>query len=321
MERTIVRLHAVSFVVHLVSGILGLLLCKDAAIDIPVYGHYVSYNLDGATATAAFTKREPQLAFQFNTLKAFAAVELITAGWQILYGLELWRAVRRAPDAVKRWTSRPLRWAEYAVTATLMTLTNLVATGGNDVATFVVATGSSVALQACGFVSELAWRPRGAPDLRMDATNVVVNVQGFILLFTVIGIVMAQVANNENTDRIWVHQTGVYSVYFASFGINSALRAFSIGPWSDFLWTETVYMVLSVTSKTTLFWLSTGATRQVLENRKFAKDTAGVHWDAVRLCAMIIPGVLGAAYLLLTHLYSTPHPKKVGSTYRAVMTL
>ena len=351
MWQVLARLHVVSFTVHLVSGALGAVLASDTDIAIPVYGNYVSYTLDGANAAAAFAKQPPQVAFRFNTLKAFTAVELITAGWQLLYGLELWLSL---PDSVSRWTAHPLRWAEYAVTATLLTLSNLVATGGNDVVPFFVTLGSAVGLQACGLVSELAWRPRGSPDVAKDTTNAVANVQGCLLLFTVMGTIMAQVQNNQNADAIWTQQVGeptvppkplpfrfthalfrfahalplhtcasvpcflaerrgfdgtlvpqvaAYGIYFLSFGVNAALRAFSVGAWADFLWTEKVYAVLSVTSKTSLFWLSTGATRQVSESRGFAAVTPGVEWDAVRYCAMALPGSLGVAYLLATYPY------------------
>lgn len=129
--------------------------------------------------------------------------------------------------------------------------------------------------------------------------NAVALVQGCVLLFTVVGAITAQLGENENVDAIWTEQIGAYSVYFSSFGINAALRACNVGPWKDFVWTETVYVVLSVCSKLSLFWMAASATRQILEDRQYAPRTAGVNWDAVRYSAMAFPGALGLMYLTI----------------------
>jgi hypothetical protein len=287
------RLHALCFAVHLASGVLGVLLSRDVRTGIPVYGNYISYNLNAEGAGAVFSKLPPQEVYRFHTLWAFAAVEFITAAWHLLYVAELWWTLL----PLDAWTSHGLRWAEYAVTATLLGATNVVATGGNDVTLLALTCVAGVALQACGYISELAWQP--APAL--SRLVVVVNITGFLLFGGGVGVIMHQIMNSTNVAPVWHQQTAAYGIYFASFGLNSVLRSLNAGAWGSFAWTERVYLVLSVTSKTSLFWLSTAGTRQVLEDRGLLPATPGVNWDAVRYSAMVLPGVAGLGALVAAY--------------------
>lgn len=297
----LVKLNILSFALHATSGAIGFVLSNDANIDIPVFGNYASFNQNGQNEAAVFVKNPPVKVFSYNVFKALASMEIITAAFQIYYIIE--QMYLRGD--VNEWKVRPARSIEYAITATLLTITNLIATGGNDIILVVVVIGSSVGLQACGALSEYAWVPPKAERGRVDDTdnkgkvimNVVALVQGCILLFTVVGAIAAQIGESGNVDPIWRNQVAAYSIYFSTFGINALLRAINFGRWKDFVWTETVYTVLSVCSKVSLFWMATAATRQVQEERQFAPRTAGVNWDVVRYSAMILPGTLGVAYL------------------------
>ena len=61
-----------------------------------------------------------------------------------------------------------------------------------------------------------------------------------------------------NTKRV----ATVYGIYYFSFGINGTLRAYDVGLWAGEAWTEALYVILSLSSKTSLFWMSFGGIRQ-----------------------------------------------------------
>lgn len=100
-------------------------------------------------------------------------------------------------------------------------------------------------------------------------------------------------------EQAWRDQTGIYAVYFISFGINSLLRAFNVSEWKSFLFAEEVYAVLSLTSKLSIFWLAVAATRRALE-RNGRDEKSGVDWDAVRYCAMALPLSFLIVYVSIT---------------------
>lgn len=220
-RRTFYALHASSFVLHLVSGVLGILIAQDSRIDIPVFANYISYNKNNPNAPEIFEKKVPQLVFRLNPLQVLCGVEFVTAAWQLVYVYEIYSS-----SSLDRWSARPLRWLEYGVTATLITLANLISTGGNDVMLFVIVLGASVALQACGLLAEIAWQPRATWNT-LDREKLwslcVAQVQGHLLLGVIIGAIVAQSVSNNNGDRAWKEQTAVYSIYLQK---DEAVRSF-----------------------------------------------------------------------------------------------
>lgn len=305
-------LHACSFVLHATSSVIGFVISQDSRIDIPLYANYISYNKSNPNSLYIYEKKPPHFIGTLNPLIILSIVELITALWQFVYIYEVWRAT-----TLEKWNTRPTRWAEYAVTATLITLTNVVSTGGNDFMLFIVVLGSSVALQVCGYQSEVFWQPVvERPWNSKFLTLLVTQLQGYILLGTVIGAVVAQSTSNDNGDQAWRDQTGIYAAYFISFGINSLLRAFNVSEWKSFLFTEEVYAVLSLTSKLSIFWLAVAATRRALE-RNGRIEQAGVDWDAVRYCAMSLPLAFLITYVSVVMLHKNTRKVKESGAEKA----
>lgn len=103
-----------------------------------------------------------------------------------------------------------------------------------------------------------------------------------------------------NTKRV----AAVYGIYYFSFGINGTLRAYDVGLWSGEAWTEMVYAILSMSSKTSLFWMSFGVIRQQMERLLTQEPSNGVDWVQVQDIAAYAPGSIAIVIVILLGIFA-----------------
>lgn len=139
-----------------------------------------------------------------------------------------------------------LRWVEYSITCTIMTIASALSSGTSDL-NYVVGTAcTGVCLQAMGFAVE---QTKATPIWRFFfAVGCVLEL----------GLAWTVVWNNLSSVGGSVHhwiETAVYMFYYGLFALNCFVDAAYAVP---FYTTDWVYTMLSLTSKVAFFWIQIG---------------------------------------------------------------
>ncbi len=285
------RLHVAAVALHLTSAILGLLITKSGDPAVPVNASLVRFE-KGSLLVA-----DPKLIFSPKALLPSIVVEFITAFFHVVYFFALTRPavdalVRRIADTP---SANPLRWVEYAITATLMSAFGNTAVGISDFYYFLKTVFTGVCLQAVGYVIELldVASPR---DGRLF--NIMWWVLGFGLNLPSIGILLYQIfaSHTGSSQRLFIENCVPFAVWYNTFGLVAMYAYKKEGKFRDKFYSERWYTVLSLSTKLAVFWLGFGTFKKISEDNHVS-GRAGVDWDAVRYSAMSLPAAVVLVYI------------------------
>jgi hypothetical protein len=238
-------------------------------------------------------------AFSVDILWPTVAVEFITAAFHCVYILQLLN--RPFERFVRRWivntsSINSLRWVEYAITATMMMEFGSISMQINDVYYFIRSVSSGIALQFCGYCIELLdhkdERDRSLYRILWWVIGFSINISGVIVL-------LMQTFGSSLGNAFWyfVENTVPFALWFNTFGIVASFTYERRRQFVDAYFSEKYYIILSLSTKIAVFWLSYGTYRQIMEGNGVVGRTPNVDWFAVRLCAMLIPALWLIGYV------------------------
>lgn len=220
--------HAGLALVHLAQAVLVLLIAGDTIIPIT---HDV-----GARAAA------PMLDVSVGVLMAAYFVAAA-----VDHGLSA-TVLHRTYEADLQAGRNRIRWAEFAVSAPILMLLIALYTGVTDVTTLVVIVAATLVLVTCGWMQE-ALNPPG----RRTTTMVPfwAGAAATIVPWSIVaGEMIGASGNREFVLSIFLS----LFILWASFGVNQWLQYRQIGPWSDYVYGEQTYLVLSLVARSALAW-------------------------------------------------------------------
>ena len=163
------------------------------------------------------------------------------------------------------WLARefnPMRWAEYALSSTLMIL-------GIASLSFVTDAGALIAIAVCNASMNLfGWSMEEANIGRKNVQwshyifGCIAGIAPWIALFTTVGLSLANWPtgigpNGRSLEEFKPVLITIYVSLFISFNIfavNMVLQRLKVGKWADYLHGERSYMILSLVAKTLLAW-------------------------------------------------------------------
>ena len=284
-------LHIGAFLLHLISGVLGYYACQshnpEFRLTVPLFEF-----VKGASDINSFIKPLPTTAAHVRAFTPSLFVEFFTAGAHLIYwfamtfdGFDYYiRKVLPSPSA------NPLRWVEYAITASVMSSFGGVNMGMNDFFYLMKTFALGVILQTCGYLIELL---DSTSDDRRDKIffNVLYWIVGYISNFVSVGLMLGQLfASKLHSElHLFIENSLPFAFYFSLFGIVCRYSYQKRGLWIDPWFAEKYYIVLSWSTKIAVFWLSFGTYRKIIADLGFG--SSGINWDAVRYCAIAIPFV------------------------------
>jgi hypothetical protein len=141
-----------------------------------------------------------------------------------------------------------IRWAEFAVSAPLLMLLIALYTGVTDVTALVVIGAATLVTVVCGWMQE-ALNPPGR-----RATTMVPFWSGVMAAMVPWAIVAGQLVGAKDQQDFVLSIFLSLFILWGSFGVNQWLQYHQIGPWSDYLYGEQTYLVLSLVAKSALAW-------------------------------------------------------------------
>ena len=163
------------------------------------------------------------------------------------------------------WLARqfnPMRWAEYALSSTLMII-------GVASLSFITDAGALIAIAVCNASMNLfGWSMEEANIGRKNVQwshyifGCIAGIAPWIAMFTTVGLSLANWPtgvgpNGRSLEEFKPVLIAIYASLFFCFNIfavNMVLQRLQIGRWKDYLHGERSYMILSLVAKTLLAW-------------------------------------------------------------------
>ena len=240
------RYNLVMGLFHLVQAALIFALSND--FTLPVRRSFLDAvpdtgTLDTVTVTVSNLRIGPLVAL-FLLLSAIAHMTVVSPwvfGW---YRRNLARGINYA------------RWYEYALSASLMIVLIAMLAGIYDITSLILLFALTAVMNLCGLMMEIC-------NQTTETTNWTPYIVGCIAGITPwIGIAIYLYGSGADGEM----PTFVYFIFgslfflFFTFAVNMVLQYKKVGPWKDYLFGETMYVLLSLVAKSALAWQVFGGT-------------------------------------------------------------
>jgi hypothetical protein len=285
----LIVLNSVAILLHTLSGIGGALVARGGdpvvAIDAPLFEFVTNGGMGD------FVTPRPKTIFTVSILGPSIAVEFITAAFHCVYMAALLddRVDQLIRMVVDTPSANPLRWVEYGITATIMSTFGVVAIGVLDFYYFLRGLASGVCLQALGYLIELLGE---LPEskVRDRLYRIIFFGLGQLLNLPMIAILLYQTFGSKTHGalRLFLENALPLAFWFNTFGVVTQLSYNKWRQFGDPYFAERWYILLSLSTKLAVFWVSFGTFKKITEDNGFSAK-AGVDWDAVRYSAMSLP--------------------------------
>jgi hypothetical protein len=228
--------HAGLAVVHLLQAVLVLVVAGDVIITIPQQG--------GANAGESLLDVSVGVLMAVFFLAAALDHGLSATLLRHTYETELSAGRNR------------IRWAENAVSAPVLMLLIALYTGVTDLPALVVIGSATLVMVVCGWMQE-SLNPPGR-----RTTTMVPFWSGVVAAVLPWSIVAGHLLGAYDSPSVVLSIFLSLFILWASFGVNQWLQYHQVGRWSDYLYGEQTYLLLSLVAKTALAWqLIAGASR------------------------------------------------------------
>lgn len=225
---------------HAVQGIAVLILSK--SFSLPVSGTYLKFD-EGLqklvpTTKELFNLSLPMLIVGFFFMSALAHLFIATV-YNKTYNANLSKGINKA------------RWVEYALSASTMMVAISLLVGIYDLVTLVLVFGLTAVMNLLGLVMEV----HNQTTKKTNWLSYNLGCLAGILPWFGVAFYMWLGADNGSSAPTFVYWIFVsIFIFFSSFAGNMILQYKKVGKWSDYLYGERSYIVLSLVAKSLLAW-------------------------------------------------------------------
>jgi len=186
------------------------------------------------------------LAYVIASFFLMSAMAHASAGWLLRgrYEAFLFRGIN------------PLRWIEYAFSSTVMIVAIAYLSYITDFPALVAIAGCNVAMILFGWSMEAANEGRETVDWKHYIFGCIAGIIPWIAIFSILWAYSAQdglPAGAGIPGFVYVIIASLF-VAFNIFAITMVLQYRKVGRWSDYLYGEKTYMILSLVAKSLLAW-------------------------------------------------------------------
>lgn len=225
---------------HAFQGLAVLLLSKD--FTLPVTGNYLSFNdttksLEPATKQL-FSLSLPMLIVGFFFLSAIAHL-IIATTYKGTYNKNLRLGLNKA------------RWIEYALSASTMMVAISLLVGIYDIATLGAIFALTAIMNLMGLVMEI----HNQTTQKTNWLSFWVGCLAGIIPWAIVAFQLWLGADSGSRAPTFVYWIFVSMfLFFNCFAINMVLQYKKVGKWSNYLYGERAYIILSLVAKSLLAW-------------------------------------------------------------------
>lgn len=230
---------------HAAQGVLVLVLAK--AVTFPISVNFLTVNSLSPTNNPELVPAT-QNVFDVNLAYLVAAFFFMSALAHILMATKL----RASYEKNLKNHVNKIRWIEYSFSASTMMVAIAVLSGVYDLASLLMIFMLTGLMNGTGLLMEV-WNGKSK---KVNWLPFILGSKAGIIPWIVIGMYF-WATNVYGSGQIpsfvyWIY--GSLFVFFNCFAINMYLQYKRIGKWSDYLYGERVYMILSLVAKSALAW-------------------------------------------------------------------
>jgi len=225
---------------HLIQGVLMLILTNEYAV--PIRSSFLNYipetdTLKAITEDIVELQMGPLVA-GFLFMSAIAHFTVAAPGIFGWYVKNLKRGINYA------------RWYEYSFSASLMIILIAMLSGVYDIVALIGLFSLTAVMNLFGLMMELHNQTTEKTNWTAFYFGCFAGIVPWIGVF----IYFQGSANSGEMPTFVYFIMGSLLVLFATFAINMVLQYKKIGPWKDYLFGESMYILLSLTAKSALAW-------------------------------------------------------------------
>ena len=242
---SLIKLNNTALWLHLAQGIAMVVLVALLGVEksYHVTVSYLSFNEAAQTLQPAskeiFSINFAWLVASFMFMSAAAHAIIITK-YRKKYVSDLKQGINRA------------RWIEYSLSASTMMVAIALLSGMQDLASIIMMFALVAVMNLMGLVMEVV----NANKKDVSWLSFIIGCIAGIVPWIAFG-VYVWAANANSLYGVPGFVYGIYAsifVFFNCFAINMYLQYKKVGRWSDYLYGERVYIVLSLVAKSALAW-------------------------------------------------------------------
>lgn len=225
-------------ILHAVQGVVMLVLSTD--FSLPVMNSYLKFDvlqqkLIPNPTTIFDLKIGPAVAL-FLFLSAIAHLAVSLPGINDWYNKNLAKGINIA------------RWVEYSFSSSVMIIIISMLVGIYDIASLILLFVVNASMILFGWLMEL----HNQSTSKTDWTSFIFGCIAGIAAWVAIALYLFGPADKAPTFVYWIYFS--IFLFFNCFAINQVLQYKKVGRWSDYLYGERAYIVLSLVAKSLLAW-------------------------------------------------------------------
>ncbi len=206
--------------------------------------------------TTSYLQKDIDLSVLVPTVQQVARIEVgnLVVVFMLIAGLS--HLIIALPAVFARYTKyieinkNPFRWIEYAITAPIMIVVLGLLTGIFDLTTLILLVGSTASMILFGSLMESINGGRRKTNWLPFIYGSVAGILPWLIIWMYI--VGAREISLISAAIIFAFFS--LMLFFALFPINLFLYYKKIGPWKNYEFTETMFIMLSLVSKSALAW-------------------------------------------------------------------
>lgn len=233
------RLNIYAFLLHLVSGILMVVLSTN--LKVPITSSFLKFNIESQSLSP---QMETLFSIQLGPLVASFLFLSAIAHFLIAFPLNHWYNQKLGQNI------NVARWIEYAFSSSVMIVVISLLVGISDIATLIVMFFLNAMMILFGWMMEL----HNQVTQKTNWTAYIFGCLAGIGPWIAIAIYLISPGSSDNppTFVYWIFVS--IFVFFNIFALNQYLQYRKVGKWSDYLYGERVYIILSFVAKSLLAW-------------------------------------------------------------------
>lgn len=225
-------------------GLTVLHAAQAAVVLVLANGFAITVTSNFPQGPPGSTPPAPEALFDVRIGVAIAAFLVLAALDHGLTGTVLRGAYERdLRDGINRF-----RWIEYSASATIMLILIGFYNGLTGITTVIAVIGANVAMILFGWLQE-----KMNPPGRTSTTMVPFWFGTLVGLAPWVAITVNLIGASTVPDFVYGIFFSLF-IFFMSFAVNQWLQYRQIGPWRNYAFGETAYLVLSLAAKSALAW-------------------------------------------------------------------
>jgi len=226
---------------HFAQGIA--MLWVSSNFSLPVMENYLRFDVMTQKLVP-----NPQVLFDLKIGPVVAAFLFVSAFFHLLIALPWFNEIynRNLAKGINFY-----RWIEYSISSSIMIVIIAMLVGIYDISALIPLFGVNAMMILFGWMMEL----HNQSTEKTNWTSFYFGCIAGIIPWIVVGLYLFGAGGGENKapDFVYWIYFSIF-VFFNSFAINQVLQYKKVGKWSDYLYGERAYIILSLVAKSLLAW-------------------------------------------------------------------